>query len=103
MPNVWAINRSEALYGRDAADFNPGRFLDPATGQLLPPLARTRGEGHVAFGFGPRVCPGRQLASRVLALNIATMLWALRVAPAEAPGAARAWDPDECLDEGIIV
>lgn len=103
VPNVWAIHRSPALYGADAADFRPARFLDAATRQLRPPLARTKGEGHVAFGFGPRVCPGRQLANRVLALNIATLMWALRVAPAERPGDARAWDPDECLDEGIIV
>lgn len=103
MPNVWAINRNEALYGPDATDFKPARFLDPDTKQLLPPVARTRGEGHVAFGFGPRACPGRQLANRVLAINIATMMWALRVEPAEGPGEARAWDPEECLDEGIIV
>ncbi|KAJ7653799.1 cytochrome P450 [Mycena rosella] len=66
-PNVWAIMRDEALYP-DAATFKPERFLDTAAKGVNPdPLT-------FAFGYGRRVCPGRDLANDVLFILAAMTL-----------------------------
>ncbi|KAI0403570.1 cytochrome P450 [Xylaria palmicola] len=103
LPNIWAINRSPSIYGADAHEFNPSRFLDHCTNQLLPSLPNTKGEGQVVFGFGRRICPGRPVANRLIAIYIMTMLWALRIEPAEGPDETRAWDPSDCMDAGVFV
>ncbi|RYP40772.1 hypothetical protein DL767_001418 [Monosporascus sp. MG133] len=103
IPNIWAINRSPSIYGADAHEFNPSRFLDPGTKQLLPSVANTKGEGQVVFGFGRRICPGRPVANRLIAIYILTMLWALRIEPVEGPDEARAWDPNDCMDAGVFI
>ncbi|KAL7929710.1 cytochrome P450 [Trichoderma chlorosporum] len=103
LPNIWAINRSPSIYGADAEEFNPSRFIDPHTNQLLPPVANTKGEGQVVFGFGRRICPGRSIANRLVANFIFTLLWALKIEPAEGPGEHRAWDPNDCIDEGVFI
>lgn len=79
VPNVWAINRDPSTFGPDAHHFRPERHLDPTTGRLAPVLPDTKGEGHVSFGFGRRICPGRHMASEMLFIDIATMLWALQL------------------------
>ena len=35
-------------------------------------------EGHVTFGFGQRVCPGRYVAEGTLAIDFAMLLWAMQ-------------------------
>lgn len=75
--NVWAINHDTDVFGADAHDFNPDRFLDPVTGALLPPVTDTKKEGHVTFGFGRRICPGRYVANDMLMINAALILWAM--------------------------
>jgi cytochrome P450 len=49
--DVEAANRSEELYGPDAAEFNPDR-------QLRDGVPRWG----LSFGFGPHLCPGRSSA-----------------------------------------
>jgi hypothetical protein len=49
--DVEAANRSEDLYGRDAAEFNPDR-----------PLPDGVPRWGLSFGFGPHQCPGRSSA-----------------------------------------
>ncbi len=41
-------------------------------------LMESREEGHMSFGFGRRVCPGRHVAEGTLAIDFATLLWAMR-------------------------
>jgi len=79
--NAWTINRDKTLYGEDADDFNPDRFIDQ-NGRLSAPLAETRNEGHISFGFGPRICVGRHLANNALFINIASILWSCKISPA---------------------
>jgi cytochrome P450 len=73
--NLWKCHHDPAFYGDDAASFNPERFLD-AHGGIVPGPADTRDEGHCAYGFGRRVCVGKQLANNSLFIAIATILWA---------------------------
>lgn len=58
LPNILticrrAMNRDKSVYGPDADEFKPERFLNES-GQLLPPLKDTHDEGHVTYGFGRR-------------------------------------------------
>ncbi|KAI3603513.1 cytochrome p450 [Moniliophthora roreri] len=84
IPNVWALNRDVEAYGADAADFNPGRFLDK-DGKIMPALTDTKEEGtlafsgHVTYGFGRRLCIGRHVANNSLFIDIACLLWATKI------------------------
>ncbi|KAI0027748.1 cytochrome P450, partial [Vararia minispora EC-137] len=78
IPNVYPCNLDPKVYGPDARAFNPARHLDEI-GQLKPAPADTKEEGHVAFGFGRRICVGRHVAADSLFAAIATLLWAFKI------------------------
>ncbi|KAG7060864.1 cytochrome P450 [Colletotrichum scovillei] len=104
IPNVWAMNRDPQTYGPDAHHFNPARFLDPKTGQLKPLAAETKEQGHVTFGFGRRLCVGRQIANEDLFITIATVLWAMKIEPKVGyDGLSVPIDVDGCVDDGVVV
>ncbi|KAF9074345.1 cytochrome P450 [Rhodocollybia butyracea] len=73
--NIWSINRSTNIYGADAVEFRPERFLNE-DGTL-----RSDEDEHSAYGFGRRICVGRHVADNSLFINIATVLWALNIVP----------------------
>lgn len=52
--NVHAVNRDEAIWGPDAREFNPKRFLNASKDQ--------QARGFNSFGIGARSCPGEKLA-----------------------------------------
>ncbi|KIM47086.1 hypothetical protein M413DRAFT_23364 [Hebeloma cylindrosporum] len=84
--HIWLMNRDKKKYGLDAEDFNPGRFLDNE-GNFVPIAGDTKDvyletEGHVAYGFGPRICPGRYFANDALFIIFARLLWAATISPA---------------------
>ncbi|KAH9022271.1 cytochrome P450 [Lactarius pseudohatsudake] len=76
LPNMGLINSDPTVFGSDSASFDPARYLDEK-GQVKP-LMDGREEGHASFGYGRRVCPGRFVAEGTLAIDFATLLWALR-------------------------
>ncbi|THV05811.1 cytochrome P450 [Dendrothele bispora CBS 962.96] len=78
IPSIWSINRDPEVYGSDADEFRPERHLDD-NGRLKD----ERNEGHVTYGFGQRICPGRYSANDTLFIQIAMILWALRLEPAK--------------------
>jgi len=101
--NVWSLNRDRAVYGEDADDFNPDRFIDN-DGQLSPPLPDTKNEGHVTFGFGPRICLGRRMANASLFINIASILWSASVSPMmDEAGKPIIPDTLETVNSGVVV
>ncbi|KAK1235401.1 hypothetical protein PQX77_001384, partial [Marasmius sp. AFHP31] len=65
--NVWAVMNDETLYGPDVASFNPDRFMK--TDGENPPHPE-----QYAFGFGRRVCPGKNFAMNSLYLAISNIL-----------------------------
>ncbi|KAI0064320.1 cytochrome P450 [Artomyces pyxidatus] len=100
--NVWAINRDPAVYGADAHCFNPDRFLD-ADGALKGPQ-ETREEGHVSYGFGRRLCPGKHVANDSLFIDMAVMLWACTFEPAkDERGDTIPINVDGWVDQGTTV
>ena len=76
LQNMRVLNFEPEVFGHNAAEFDPTRYLDEK-GQVKT-LIEGREEGHVSFGFGRRVCPGRHVAEGTLAIDIATLLWAMR-------------------------
>ncbi|KAJ7447232.1 cytochrome P450 [Mycena latifolia] len=68
---VGAYQRLETLWGPDADDFKPSRWLegDPCTGQALGPYAQL-----LAFLGGPRVCAGWRFAILQMQVILAELL-----------------------------
>ena len=83
LQNMRVINSEPDVFGSDAAQFNPARYLDRSR---QVELLDGREDGHLAFGFGRRICPGRYVAEGTLAIDIATLLWGMRF---ERPEGAR--------------
>jgi cytochrome P450 len=75
LQNMRVINSEPDVFGSDAVRFNPTRYMDESH-QVR--VLGGREEGHMAFGFGRRICPGRHVAEGTLAIDIATLLWAMR-------------------------
>lgn len=63
----WAMNRSRLIWGEDAEDFNPERWL--ADGALI---SKTAFE-YPVFNGGPRTCLGKSMALAIAVQVIATL------------------------------
>lgn len=75
IPNIWHCNHDRAVFGPDADEFRPERHLDEH-GRLSPGPAETNQAGHATFGFGRRICVGKELAANTLFISAARLLWA---------------------------
>ncbi|KAH9053931.1 cytochrome P450 [Lactarius vividus] len=92
MPNIRMINSDTGVFGADADRFNPDRYL-------LDAATEEREMGSTIFGFGRRVCLGRFIAEGTLAIDAATLLWAMRF---ERPkGVQGELDTETCVLEGL--
>ncbi|EIN05973.1 cytochrome P450 [Punctularia strigosozonata HHB-11173 SS5] len=67
IPNVWGFLHDPATY-RDPETFDPSRFIE-VEGKLAETDPRL-----FCFGFGRRICPGRQLADSTVFLQCAMSL-----------------------------
>jgi cytochrome P450 len=84
----WAINRSRALWGADAAEFNPNRWLEgsnAATGGAESPYA------FLTFLHGPRSCIGQSFARLEMKCLLAALFTRFRFEVA---------DPDRKVEIG---
>jgi len=98
-----ALQSRPAVFGEDADKFRPERHLDEQ-GELSAGPAETNQTGHVSFGFGRRICVGKELAADSLFIDIARMLWALNFERAQDEnGKEVPLDLDTLVDAGMIV
>ncbi|TFK75088.1 cytochrome P450 [Pluteus cervinus] len=72
--NIWAMTRNEKKYPEPEA-FRPGRFLDP-DGTL------NHDDRVLTFGFGRRICAGKDLASEIVWLAMANILATFNISKA---------------------
>ncbi|KAJ5608348.1 hypothetical protein N7537_004967 [Penicillium hordei] len=84
LPNAFAITRDEAVFGEDADNFIPERWVAEefdneqidicgCNTSALKDLPQT------GFGFGRRICTGRLIARNQLFIQMARMLWSFDV------------------------
>ncbi|KAJ6626137.1 cytochrome P450 [Mycena sp. CBHHK59/15] len=66
--NTWAIFHDESMYGPDTDKFIPGRWLKDGTINLA-----AKGTD-AAFGFGRRICPGKDMAQWSVWITVASIL-----------------------------
>jgi cytochrome P450 len=66
----YAMARMPSLWGPDAAEFKPERWIDPTTGELLN-VSSTK---FLLFGSGPRICIGMKLAMLELRVVMANLI-----------------------------
>ena len=62
---IAGVNKSETLWGPDAAKFNPSRWLlsDDESRSAMGKLEEIKGYKHIlTFGSGPRTCLGKNFA-----------------------------------------
>ncbi|KAJ7448913.1 cytochrome P450 [Mycena latifolia] len=71
--NQWAMLHDKTVFGPDADEFRPSRWLkdgrlDPAMPSIDP-----------AFGFGRRFCPGQEMALKSIWIAVASLLATLNI------------------------
>ncbi|OBZ71184.1 O-methylsterigmatocystin oxidoreductase [Grifola frondosa] len=72
--NLWAMMRDETVYP-DPDAFKPERWLSKDRDNKSDPWS-------IGFGFGRRICPGRDLAEQILFTTVACILATFDISPA---------------------
>ncbi|KAJ3920050.1 cytochrome P450 [Lentinula edodes] len=81
--NLWSMNHDREVYGPDVDQFRPERFLQQTEkeGEYALRPEYVNEDGHCSYGFGRRGCVGKYVADNALFIDMATILWALRIEP----------------------
>jgi cytochrome P450 len=74
--NSYGMGRMESIWGRDAREYRPERWLNPADGTFRPDSPFR----FVAFHAGPRLCLGKEMAYIQMKSIVACVLEELDVA-----------------------
>ena len=100
--NVWHCNHDREIFGEDADEFRPERHLDK-NNELLPGPVETNQAGHVTFGFGRRICVGKDLANESLFINTVRILWATKLERTrDEDGMEVPVDIETVVDAGVV-
>ncbi|KAG1731966.1 cytochrome P450 monooxygenase pc-3 [Suillus paluster] len=70
MYSVFVMHRRKDLWGPDALEFDPDRFLDERLQKYLTPNPFI----FLAFNAGPRICPGQQFAYNEMSFFLVRLL-----------------------------
>lgn len=73
--NVWAIGRDPTVWGKDASEFKPERFMEELRGHDdYTDLTGTQDIRMLPFGAGRRGCPGALMATSTISLALAQLV-----------------------------
>ncbi|MQL82674.1 hypothetical protein Taro_015143 [Colocasia esculenta] len=72
LTNLWKLHRDPQVWGPDAEEFRPERFL--VTGETAGMDVRGQQFEYLPFGSGRRICPGITFALQVMQLTIARLV-----------------------------
>jgi len=103
LANAWHMNHDPEIFGENAEDFDPARYLD-ASGNIASGVFDLKKDGHFSYGFGSRICVGRHMADNSLFINIAILLWAMNFErKKDASGRLVPLDVNGWVDVGLVV
>jgi hypothetical protein len=72
--NVAGLHMSRSIWGPDALEFNPARWLQPAPGGEAAQVLVTPPRGtYLPWSLGPRTCPGQKMSQVEFVAVIATL------------------------------
>lgn len=85
--NPISLHRNTEIFGPDAGEFNPGRWLDNNTSTSTTESGRRRQMDRVnlTWGGGARTCPGRNLAEMVLCKVVPSLVREFEVVVTQMP------------------
>ncbi|KAL2047240.1 hypothetical protein N7G274_001259 [Stereocaulon virgatum] len=72
---TWAIGRSKNIWGEDADNFRPERWLVEGQNGELPTMRSVSAYEFPVFNGGPRSCIGKKMAELLAVYVIANMTW----------------------------
>ncbi|XP_020590254.1 cytochrome P450 76C2-like [Phalaenopsis equestris] len=72
--NVWAIHRDPCLWGKDAEEFRPERFLETGNEKINFYVGGNDQFCYMPFGAGRRACAGTAMGERVVHYMLASLL-----------------------------
>eukprot|EP00253_Pinus_taeda_P007555 PITA_07555 len=73
--NLWAIGRDPNVWGKDASEFKPERFMEELGGHNdYTDITSTQDLRMLPFGAGRRGCPGAPMAIPTISLALAQLL-----------------------------
>lgn len=74
--NPWPVHRDESVFGEDADEFNPERWMrgDSETESGFNERVRNMQRAYMTFGYGPRACLGKHIAYMEIYKLIPTLL-----------------------------
>lgn len=67
--NVMALHTSKTTWGSDALEYNPSRWINVDSGQLVKPPKRT----YIPWSTGPRSCSGQKMSQVEFVAVISTL------------------------------
>ncbi|KAI0301926.1 cytochrome P450 [Multifurca ochricompacta] len=103
MGNVWHSNHDRAVFGDDADEFRPERYINEK-GELLTGPTEGNQDNHLTFGFGRRACPGKHLANDALFIDTARILWAINLERTrDENGNEMPLDTDSFEGSGVVI
>jgi cytochrome P450 len=101
--NLWHCNHDRTVFGDDADEFRPERYLNE-NGELTTGPTDANQEGHFTYGFGRRACVGRNLANEELFITMARVLWAAKLERArDENGNEIPLDTEAIVDAGMVM
>ena len=71
----WAMNRSKQIWGEDADEFRPERWLTLDVQTKQPTLVNKSAFEFPVFNGGPRACLGKKMAELLAVFVLASLVW----------------------------